>query len=102
MAIKQFVIHKGEDGRIYWRAVAGNNEIVADGQGYEQWGGAADCVRLLLDISPDVKIIDLTGDDRVTFPAETFRKVLAGGRGQTAGDSERPAADDLPPILING
>lgn len=62
MAVKQFEIYEGEDGRIYWRAVAGNNENVADGEGYERRDGALGGVGLMVSIPPDVEIVDLTSD----------------------------------------
>lgn len=96
MAIERFEIYKREDGQTGWRAVAGNGEKVAGGEGYKRWNGAAGAVQLLLDIPPDVMIVDLTGGGRVELTAAEFREIVDGGQEEvelTAGPGE--AAEPL-------
>lgn len=102
MAIKQFEIYKGEDGKTYWRAVAGNNEVVADGEGYERWYGALNGVQLMLTIPQDVKIIDLTNDPPMELPAELVRRVVEVSDPDGATGGETAGGGDMPAILLKG
>ena len=49
-------IYRGQDGLFYYRVRAGNNEIIANGEGHEN---KADVVGLLETHFPYVSIVDL-------------------------------------------
>ena len=50
-------IYKGQDGLFYWRIrSAGNNEVIAQGEGYENKG---DLEAMLKNHFPHVTVVDL-------------------------------------------
>lgn len=74
--IKRIEIYTGADNQTYWRAVAGNYEKVAPGEGYKRKRGALGAALLMATIPADVEIVDLTGDEPVTLTIEQVRGMV--------------------------
>lgn len=73
-------IYEGEDGQYYWRGRAANGEIVAQGEGYVEHGGAVDGAHKVF---PGVEI----------SPANTATE---GDREHAQRVSPQPEVDDDP------
>lgn len=82
MSIKRIEIYKGEDNQTYWRALAGNNEKVVPGEGYQRRHGAYHGVNLMLSIPADVEIVDLTGNEPVLLTADELRQFVEVTAGE--------------------
>lgn len=91
MSIKRIEIYRGEDNQTYWRALAGNNEKVVPGEGYQRRQGAYHGVNLMLTVPADVEIVDLTGPAPMVLTADELRQlveVTAGEEGEGIDSTE--------------
>lgn len=58
----KYEMWKAEDGLWYWHLRSGNNEIVAQGEGYKNRQHCIDAVNLVMDTNRQTRFVDLSSN----------------------------------------